>query len=124
MSVNETATKSTHPDKQHRKEILRLVKERQRAEARAALPLPDDALQAMFDELDRDLPIHGCDRTRRLTLLFLKRRGLPAEAVLSWLDIRGGFCDCEVLANVEEHWLDCRDDTSQRPKDLGSNRNT
>jgi len=108
------------PEKQRRKQALRLVRERQRAEARAALPLPDCELRAMFDELDRELPSHGCDHTRRLTLLFLERRGLPTEAVLSWLDAHGGFCDCEVLANVKEHWLDCREEMFKRPSDLGT----
>lgn len=107
-------------DKQGRKELLRQIRERQRAEARAVLPLPDEELQAMFDELDRELPIQGCDHTRRLTLLFLAWRGLPTEAVLLWLDDNGGFCDCEVLANVEEHWLDCREGTQPRPKNQGA----
>ena len=109
------------PEKQRRKEALRLARERQRAEARAALPLPDCDLQAMFDELDRKLPSHGCDHTRRLTRLFLERRGLPIEAVLTWLDANGGFCDCEILANVEECWLDCREDKLWGPNDLGPN---
>jgi len=97
------------PDKQRRKEMLRQVRERQRAEARAALPLPDDQLRALFDMLDGELPTRGCDQTRGLTQGFLEQRGLPLEAVLSWLDDNGGFCDCEILANVEERWLDCRE---------------
>jgi hypothetical protein len=107
------------PDKRRRKEMLRGVREQQRAEARAALPLPDDQLRAMFDTLDRELPIRGCDHTRRLTQEFLERSGHPIEAVLAWLDENGGYCDCEVLANVEERWLDCREDKSRDPKDLG-----
>lgn len=108
------------PDKRHRKEVLHRVREQQLAEARAALPLPDDQLRAMFDTLDRELPIRGCDHTRRLTREFLRQRGLPTEAVLSWLDDNGGFCDCEVLANVEEQWLVCRQDQSQAPRDVGT----
>jgi hypothetical protein len=108
------------PNKRRRKEMLREVREQQRAEARAALPLPDEQLRAMFDMLDRELPIRGCDRTRRLTLGFLERGGHPIETVLAWLDENGGFCDCEVLANVEERWLDCREDKSRVPKDLGT----
>jgi hypothetical protein len=97
------------PDKQRRKEMLRQVRERQRAEARAALPLPDDQLRALFDMLDGEIPTRRCDHSRRLTQEFLERRGLPIEAVMSWLDDNGGFCDCEILANVEERWLDCRE---------------
>lgn len=86
------------------------MREHQRAEARAALPLPDDQLRALFDMLNRELSTRACDHTRTLTQRFLERRGLPTEAVLSWLDDNGGFCDCEVLAVVEERWLDCRED--------------
>lgn len=89
--------------------MLRQVREQERAAARAALPLPDDQLQALFDMLDKELSAGGCDHTRRLTQRFLEQRGLPTEAVMSWLDNNGGFCDCEVLANVEERWLDCRE---------------
>jgi hypothetical protein len=96
------------------------MREQQRAEARAALPLPDDQLRAMFDTLDRELPVFGCDHTRRLTQAFLERRGHPIEVVLAWLDENGGYCDCEILANVEERWLDCREDKSRPPKDLGT----
>jgi hypothetical protein len=97
--------------KQRRKDMLRQWKERERATARAALPLPDDHLQALFDALDREVPARGCDHTRRLTREFLERDGLPVDAVFAWLDQQGAFCDCEVLANVEEHWLWCRDDS-------------
>ena len=108
------------PDHQRRKEVLRRVREQQRAEARASLPLPDDQLRAMFDALDRELPIRGCDHTHRLTQEFLQQRGLSAEAVLTWLGENGGYCDCEALANVEERWLDCREDKSRAPKDEGT----
>lgn len=64
----------------------------------------------MFDMLAQELSTKGCDHTRRLTQQFLEQRGQAAEAVLAWLDDNGGFCDCEVLANVEERWLDCRED--------------
>ena len=96
------------PNKRQRKEMLGRIREEQRAKSRAALPLPDDQLQAMFDALDKELPTEGCNHTRRLTRRFLEQRGLPTEAVFSWLDANDGFCDCEVLANVEERWLDCR----------------
>jgi len=108
------------PEKQSRKEVLRRLREQQRVEARTALPLPDDQLRAMFAWLDRELPSRGCHHTRRLTQEFLEQRGLSTEAVLSWLDDNGGFCDCEVLANVEERWLDCREDKSRAPKDVGT----
>ena len=94
---------TTQMDKQRRKELKRRWREGQRAEARAALPLPFDELKAMFDMLDAELPRHGCDRTRRLTRRWLEGHGHDAELVFAWLDQHGGYCDCEVLANVEQH---------------------
>jgi hypothetical protein len=38
--------------------------------------------------------------------VFLAERGLDAAAVIPWLRESGGYCDCEVLANVEDEWAD------------------
>ena len=93
----------TQMDKHRRKELKRQWREGQRAEARAELPLEIDELKTMFDMLDAELPRHGCDHTRRLTRRWLEGRGHDAEPVFAWLDQHGGCCDCEVLANVEQH---------------------
>jgi hypothetical protein len=29
---------------------------------------------------------------------------MPVAMVIHWLRDQGGYCDCEVLANVEERW--------------------
>ena len=72
--------------------------------------LSDAEQQALFDTLHRELPILGCDHSRRLARGFLELRGLRVDEVFSWLDEHGGYCDCEVLFNVEEHWERCRSD--------------
>jgi Protein of unknown function (DUF2695) len=97
------------PDKDRRKQLLREVKLRGKAAAHAALPLSNADLQALFDILDARLPIEGCDRSRRLTIEFLKHRSLPEGSVLEWLDSTGGFCDCEVVYNSRQKWLACKD---------------
>jgi hypothetical protein len=74
----------------------------QRKAALAALPLPVSELKSMFDMLDVELPRQGCDHTRRLTGAWLESRGHDVARVFAWLDTQGGFCDCEILANVEE----------------------
>jgi hypothetical protein len=90
-------------DKQYKKELKRQWRDGQRAMARAELPLPFDELKALFDMLDAEVPRQGCDKTRRLTRRWLEWRGHDIETVFAWLDQHGGFCDCEVLANVEQH---------------------
>jgi hypothetical protein len=38
-----------------------------------------------------------------MTADWLDERGHDTESVFTWLDQHGGFCDCEILANVEQH---------------------
>jgi hypothetical protein len=93
-------------DKRSRKEAMDRWKADQRAAARARLPLPNEQIQALFDMLDVELPAKGCDHTLRLTRAWLAAKELPIEAVVTWLQENGGFCDCEALANAEQAWQD------------------
>lgn len=92
--------------KRLRKEALQRWKDERRRASRASLPLDDDAFQAFFDALDRSLVEHGCDHTRRLSEAILAEQGRSesVERVFAWFDAHSGYCDCEVLANVEEVW--------------------
>jgi hypothetical protein len=89
-------------DERRKKDMKTEWRHQQRAAALAALPLPLDELEAMFDMLDVELTRQGCDHSRRLTRRWLETRGHDIDVVFAWLDTQGGFCDCEVLDNVEE----------------------
>lgn len=91
-------------DKSEKKRELRDWRDAQRAAARAALPLPDDALESLFDDLAAHLSREPCDHTRRLTTAWITRSGHDPAPVLAWLDQTGGYCDCEVVANSESEW--------------------
>jgi hypothetical protein len=78
------------PDKQRRKEMLDQWKARQRATARASLPLPKERIQALFDMLDAELPRCGCDHSLRLVRRWLQGQQLPTEQVEAWLHDNGG----------------------------------
>lgn len=41
-----------------------------------------------------------CDHTLKQTRQFLKRRKLPVDEILAWMEVFGGYCDCEVMLNV------------------------
>ena len=90
-------------DKHEKKSRRKQWKRQQRAIAREQLPLSPDELKAMFDMLDLEMKSKGCDRTRRLTEHWLRKHDHDVESVLTWLDRHGGYCDCTVLANVEQH---------------------
>lgn len=91
-------------DKTQKRDLKKEWQRRQRVAARAALPLPNDQMKALFDYLDVELPKQGCADTRRITEKWLKDQTLEVDKVLLWFDDNGGFCDCEVLANCEQAW--------------------
>jgi len=95
-------------DKASRKRVKRQLRDQQRSAALRAFPLSVPDLEAMFEMLNVELPLHGCDHSRRLTEAWLVRRGHDVVTVFAWLDEHGGFCDCEVLANVEQHFDEAR----------------
>lgn len=89
-------------DKAQKKQRKAQWREQQRKAALAALPLPIVELKAMFEALEVELSRQACDHSRRLALAWLESRGHDVDRVFAWLDTQGGFCDCEILFNVEE----------------------
>ena len=93
-------------EKRRRKELVNSIEQKQRAEAEANLPLSRRDLLDLFIWVDDRWDQYGCDRTLRHTLEFIKLRGLAEERIIEWLAEQGGYCDCEVLGNVVERWID------------------
>jgi hypothetical protein len=89
-------------DKKQEKALQQAVRAREREQARAAFPIAAVDLLALFDMLDRTLARRQCDHTRDVTRGWLIEKGHPVEKVFAWLDQHGGFCDCEILNNVEQ----------------------
>ena len=60
-------------------------------------------LAELFIHLDVRLERDGCDNTMRFTTEFLHESDEcdDRDEALEWLAERGGFCDCEVLLNVQ-----------------------
>jgi hypothetical protein len=79
-------------------------KTKQKTAARAAFPLLDTELEALFDYVEDRVATEGCDHTRRYTWAWLAERQIDVDTVLAWLDHTSGFCDCEVVANSREYW--------------------
>lgn len=89
-------------DEASKRRSKKQVRAQERAAALAALPLPIEELEAMFEMLDLELETQSCDHSRRITQAWLVTRGHDPTAVFPWLDEHGGYCDCEVLANVPD----------------------
>ncbi len=98
------------PDKneiERRKQISRDLKLKSRQEFENSLPTSSENFKALFDYLDEKLTDNPCDDTLKLSVVFLQSLKLDnIEEITKWLGENGGYCDCEVLANVEEKFDD------------------
>jgi hypothetical protein len=88
------------PNKGRRKEILRRLRLDERAANRAKLILSQQELEALHEYVEVRLEIDGCDETPRFTAAWAVERGRPVEPLFASLQEFGGYCDCEVVANV------------------------
>jgi hypothetical protein len=87
-------------DKKHRKALVKRWKNGEQADLLAAMPFRADQLHRLLDYLDARL--ESCDHTTKLTAIFLREENLEEGKVLAWLAEHGEYCDCEVLANLED----------------------
>jgi len=86
--------------KQQRKTALKRWKYAERADLLAGMPISPEQLHRLLDYLNANLK--SCDHTTKLTSIFLHAENLEKGRVLSWLGEHGGYCDCEVLANLDD----------------------
>jgi hypothetical protein len=87
-----------------RRDLKRLVMLRENEREWAELSLTPEQLAELGDHLDAELKRGGCDHTLRATRGWLAEMGIKnPRHVIDALRHRGGFCDCEVLANVVAH---------------------
>ena len=70
-----------------------------------SLPATKDEIEDLFDYLDVRMQGESCIHNLRFTMQFLMERRLDMPKVMSWLNENGGYCDCEVLQNIEPNWF-------------------
>ena len=92
------------------KEKKKAWKADQKSQARAAFPLHESELVKLFDYLDAELQKQGCEHTLQLTSQWIKDSGNSEVSIITWLEDNGGYCDCEVLANTYDHFMQNRKD--------------
>jgi len=93
----------TKSELQHRKSLVHAIANEKRLESESSMPISKQTLAALFDYLDVALGT-GCDHSLKHTREFLRTHELAESVVIPWLGQYGGYCDCEVLGNVEEAW--------------------
>ena len=79
-------------------------KEQKRQKSQIAFPLPNELLESLFVSVEAHVAKEGCDHTHRFTDRWLTENKYPRTPILEWLEEHGGFCDCEVTANAQDHW--------------------
>ena len=90
-----------------RKQIARDLRLKARQDLENSLPTSRENFKGLFDYLDEQLSDNPCDDTLKFSVTFLQSLKLDnIEEITKWLDENGGYCDCEVLANLEEKFDD------------------
>ena len=90
-------------DKKRRKEIKDELRANKLKEFEASLPITRDQFKSLFDYLDLVLQSESCNDDYTITSRFLSLICPDKEdEAIGWLLDHNGYCDCEVLANVEE----------------------
>lgn len=79
-------------------------KAQQMAAQRGAFPLSDESLQSLFSSVELLVEQNGCDHSLRFTEQWTAENSHPQEPLFAWLRDNGGYCDCEVVANAQDHW--------------------
>lgn len=92
-------------EKANRKQLLNHLRKKAAEEFESSLPMSREQFLLLFEYLNTELGDKDCDDTNRLTRKFLSQTGISnSENVLAWLSEKGGYCDCEILANVEDQF--------------------
>ncbi len=88
-------------NKDRKRELKAAFKAKELEALEASMPLSKEDLRGLFEYLDHELASGG-DHTASKTLAYLRSRSLNSESIVPWPQELGGYCDCEVLGNVED----------------------
>jgi Protein of unknown function (DUF2695) len=92
-------------EKERGKQIIYALKNLADQKFESSLPICRNNFKKMFDHLDRHLNEKGYGDITSLTKTFLLQSNIEkTEEILEWLAEYGGYCDCEILANVKEQF--------------------
>lgn len=96
------------PDKdetERRRQIRRELREKANLKFEQSLSVSREIFKSIFDFINKHLLENEWDNTLKLTRKFLEENQITnTDEVISWLQNNGGYCDCEVLYNVEEQF--------------------
>ena len=88
-------------DADRKRELKREFKGGQRADTGQAMVVAEAQLNDLLDYLDDHVSRNGCDHSLRLTQAWAAEHSVDSPALIASLAHFGGYCDCEVAANVD-----------------------
>ena len=71
------------------------------AASAALMPLDQAQLESLLDHVDTAVAAQGCDHSRKATDAWATQYGVDLDRLYEGLEEYGGFCDCEVVMNVD-----------------------
>jgi len=87
-------------------ERKRALKQRARNQERRtflnAMPMTLRQASSLIAAIDARLASESCDHTHRMTIEWRRHQGLDANIITDWARNHGGYCDCEVAANLTD----------------------
>jgi hypothetical protein len=88
-------------EKARRKQLKDAYLRAEQAASAALMPLDRARLESLLDHVDAAVESEGCDHTRRATDAWAVQHGVELDRLHEGLEEYGGFCDCEVVMNVD-----------------------
>ena len=88
-------------DKAARKRLKDEYLRAEQARSAARMPLDRPALEALLDHVEAAVAADGCDHTRAATDAWAEQQGVDLDRLHEGLEEYGGFCDCEVVMNLD-----------------------
>ena len=67
----------------------------------ALCPLTEAQLRSLVDHVDANVLGLGCDRSTRHAAAWAKSEGLDWADFANGIEELGGYCDCEIVMNVD-----------------------
>ena len=92
---------TSHMDK---KAMKKAYKEKELKEFKESLPMKETDFLPLFDFLDHELGQTECAGDLSLLQKYCVKENLDYPSLKEWFKKYGGFCDCEILANVEDQF--------------------
>ena len=93
-------------EKQRRRKIKLELRQKEEQAFLENLPINKETILELFDYLYDNDAIKNCNHNFKITNTFLEEKDIKNDKIHAWFNEFGGYCDCEILYNIEEKFED------------------